>query len=136
MLKLEIVTPQRLLLTTEADYVTIPGIVGELGILPGHLPVLTEVKSGSLSYIHQGNTVKIAVHHGYAEVLEDKVTLLVKMAENAEEIDVDRAKTAQQKAESNLVTVGKASDADKGNMIRTLEYKLLRSIARQQTAEK
>jgi len=130
MLKLEIVTPQRLLVDTEADYVTIPGIVGEMGILPGHLPVLTEIFSGTLSYTNQGKLSKIAVHHGYAEVLDDKITFLVQMAETEEQIALDRAITAQQRAEAKLKESKKESDA------KILESKLMRSISRQKTAAK
>ncbi|PCI28286.1 MAG: ATP synthase F1 subunit epsilon [SAR324 cluster bacterium] len=75
-LQLEVVTPREILLTAEADYVTIPGVIGELGILPGHLPVLTELKEGVLSYKKGSETKEVNIQSGYAEVLKDKITVL------------------------------------------------------------
>ncbi len=80
-LSLEIVTPQKILLSVEADYVVIPGIIGELGVLPGHIPVLTELKEGVLSYKTSDGTQEVKVLSGYAEVLKDKITLLASVAD-------------------------------------------------------
>ena len=75
-LHLEVVTPQKVLLTTEADYVTIPGIVGELGVLPGHIPILTELRTGALSYKLGSDIQKVEIKSGYAEVFQDRITIL------------------------------------------------------------
>lgn len=75
-LKLEVVTPQKVLFTAEADYVTIPGSNGELGILPGHLPLITEMKEGFLSYKRKKEKQEVKVQSGYAEILKDKITVL------------------------------------------------------------
>ena len=75
-LQIEVVTPRQVLFSAEADYVTIPGVVGELGILPGHLPILTEMKEGALKYKKDGSEKEVQVKSGYAEVLKDKITVL------------------------------------------------------------
>ena len=75
-LSLEVVTPQKVLLTTEADQVVIPGIVGELGVLPGHIPILTELKEGVLTYISGNKSEEVKIQSGYAEVIKDKITVL------------------------------------------------------------
>ncbi len=130
-LNLEIVTPERVLLETEADYVTIPGIVGELGILPGHIPLLTNLQSGILSYKNGNEENKIAVHYGYAEISQNKITILAKLAEFSNEIDIERAKTAKQKAETKLEQV--MSDVESIDQIYKLQQKIYRSLTRQGT---
>ena len=124
-LQLEVVTAEKILFSTEADYVTIPGIVGELGILAGHLPVLTGLSSGVLTYVNGKEEKHVAVHYGFAEVFADKVTILAKVAEVAEDIDVERAKTAAEKASAKLDAGDLDLDAD------VLQAKLFRSLTRQ-----
>lgn len=130
-LKLELVTPQRVLLETDADYVTIPGEVGELGILPGHIPLLTNLQSGVLSYTSGGNEKKLAVHYGYAEICKDKITVLANLAELSEEIDVERSKAAQKSAEDELAKV--ITEVDKIDLVESLQQKIKRAITRQNT---
>ena len=67
-LQLEVVTPQRTILTETVDTIILPGIQGEMGILPEHVPLLTVMDSGILSYTLDNNTISIAVHEGYAQV--------------------------------------------------------------------
>ncbi len=113
-LTLEVVTPEKVLLETTADYVTVPGSIGELGILAGHIPLLTSLKSGVLSYKSDGAEKKFAVHFGYAEVCQDKITVLATQAEASEDINLENAKANQQKAEQELADLMKgASDIDK-----------------------
>ena len=91
-LHLQIVTPDRLLVREDTEQVQIPGKNGELGILPGHAPLITELQIGEISY-RVGTTMQhLAVAWGFAEVLPDKVTILAAAAERAEDIDVKRAK--------------------------------------------
>jgi F-type H+-transporting ATPase subunit epsilon len=99
-IRLEIVTPERLLLSEEVEEVTIPGSEGYLGILPGHLPLLTTLGVGILSYHQGGRKRSFAVSGGFAEVLGDRV--LADTVERPEEIDVPRAQEAKQKAEQLL----------------------------------
>ncbi len=132
-LSVEIVTPQRVLIEAEADYVTIPGELGELGILPGHIPLLTNLQSGVLVYKSGSEEKKLAIHKGYAEICNDKITILAKTAELAEEIDLERAKSAQQKAEQNLDQAIKESD--QLELVNELQQKISRSIARQEAVQ-
>ncbi|MGB7552826.1 MAG: F0F1 ATP synthase subunit epsilon [Candidatus Korobacteraceae bacterium] len=101
-LHLQIVTPDRLLVREDTDQVQIPGKNGELGILPGHAPLITELQIGEISY-RTGSTMQhLAVAWGFAEVLPDKVTILADAAERAEDIDVKRAQEAKARAEEAL----------------------------------
>ncbi|MBT3227332.1 MAG: F0F1 ATP synthase subunit epsilon [Deltaproteobacteria bacterium] len=129
-LNLEIVTPQRILLATEAEYVTIPGEIGELGILPGHIPLLTNLQSGILSYKSGGTEEMVAVHSGYAEICRDKITILAKIAELKDDIDLERSKTALQAAEKELEEALK--DVDQLEKAGELQQKIKRALTRQQ----
>jgi F-type H+-transporting ATPase subunit epsilon len=101
-LHLQIVTPDRLLVREDCDQVQIPGKNGELGILPGHAPLITELQIGEISYRAGATTQYLAVAWGFAEVLSDKVTILADSAERAEDIDVKRAQDAKARAEEAL----------------------------------
>src|SRR5271169_7007917 len=101
-LELEIVTPDKLLVRERVDGVQIPGKTGELGILPGHAPLITTLTIGEISYRQGTNTHYLAVAWGFAEVLPQKVTILADTAERAEEIDVKRAQEAKARAEEAL----------------------------------
>jgi len=94
----EIVTPEKRLVSAEVDEVTGPGLRGEFGILPQHTPYLVELDVGVLSYRKGSGRYFVAVSGGYAEVGPLAVTVLAEKAELAEEIDVDRAKAARQRA--------------------------------------
>ena len=100
--QLEIVTPEKMVVREPAEEMQIPGKDGYLGILPGHAPLITELGVGEISYRNGGQTRHLAVAWGFAEVLPDKVTILAETAERAQEIDVDRAQRAKQKAEQEL----------------------------------
>ncbi|MBU3914783.1 F0F1 ATP synthase subunit epsilon [bacterium] len=130
---MEIVTPQRVLIEAEADYVTIPGELGELGILPGHIPLLTILQSGVLTYKSGSNEKKLAIHKGYAEICNDKITILAKTAELAEEIDLERAKSTKLKAEQDLEQAIK--EIDQLELVSELQQKIRRSIVRQDAAQ-
>jgi F-type H+-transporting ATPase subunit epsilon len=131
LLKFELVTPQRKVVSEEVDEITATGTLGEFGILPGHTPFLTSLKIGELSYKKGGAVYHLAVNSGYFEVVNDMVTVLVDSSEHAEEIDVERAKRAQARAE----------EAMKGISQEDLEYKaneaaLQRALIRMQVAAK
>jgi F-type H+-transporting ATPase subunit epsilon len=101
-IKLEIVTPERLLLSDEVDEVIIPGTEGYLGILPGHLPLLTVLGTGVLSYRKGTQKWFLAASGGFAEVLPDRVIIMADSVERPEEIDVERARTAKERAQKQL----------------------------------
>jgi F-type H+-transporting ATPase subunit epsilon len=101
-LELQIVTPDKLLVHERVEGVQIPGQTGELGVLPGHAPLITTLTIGEISYRQGTNTHYLSVAWGFAEVLPDKVTILADTAEHAEEIDVKRAQEAKARAEAAL----------------------------------
>ena len=125
MLSLEIITPERLVLQEEVDMVEARGEMGEFGILPGHIKFLTTVDIGEIRYYKGDKAKHVATSGGFAEVVGDRVTILVETAELAEEIDVDRAKRAKDRAESAL----KDLVADVAEY-RLHELALLRAITR------
>jgi F-type H+-transporting ATPase subunit epsilon len=103
-IKLEVVTPDRLLLSEEIDEVTIPGTEGYLGILPGHLPLLTMIGTGVLSYRKGTQKLSLAASGGFAEVLPDRVIIMADTVERPEEIDLERARAAKERAERQLTS--------------------------------
>ena len=124
-LTLEMVTPYKKILSQEVDEITAPGRLGELGILPGHTPLLTTLKIGELAYKQGGKTYSVAVNWGYLEVGEDKVTVLVDTAEKSDEIDLERAKAALGRAENALKTISQ-EDVDYARMEAALQRALVR----------
>ncbi len=97
-LKLTIVSPERELYSGEVDLVVAPGIEGELGILPQHAPLITQLDEGEL-YTRTGQEEQyFAIHGGFIHVLPDRVTVLADVAERAEEIDIERAERARERA--------------------------------------
>jgi F-type H+-transporting ATPase subunit epsilon len=117
-LEIEIVTPDRLLVSDKATEVQVPGLSGYLGVLPGHAPLITELRSGEFTYRKpDGSVERIALHWGFAEILPDKVTVLAERAEKAREIDVEAAKRELQTAEQQLQN----PDADREEALRMIE---------------
>lgn len=101
-LKLEIVTPDRLVVNEQVEEVEIPGKSGYLEALPQHAPLITELAPGELTYKRGGTVNRLAVSWGFAEVLPDKVTILAQTAERPEEINVQRAQEAKNRADEQL----------------------------------
>jgi len=99
---LEIVTPDRLVVSDQVEMITAPGVEGEFGILPGHTPFFSLLTFGEISYRVGGEDRFMAVSWGFAEVLSQRVTVLVETAEMAEEIDISRAEAAQQRAKERI----------------------------------
>jgi len=100
--QLEIVTPEKMVVNSVAEEIQIPGKNGYMGILPGHAPLISELAVGEISYRSAGATRYLAVAWGFAEVLPDRVTILAEQAERPEEIDVQRAQQAKERAEELL----------------------------------
>ena len=135
---LEVVTPFRTVLKEDVDSVTLPGIEGEMGILPEHVPLLTILDAGIMSYVKgNGNTQAIAVHWGYAQVDGNNVRVLAELAETAEEIDLPRAQEAEKKAKELLQTRKPTSSdwEDEDSRQNMYEKKLQRSLVRQKVAQ-
>ncbi len=101
-IQLEIVTPDRMIVSDAAEEIQIPGKSGYLGILPGHAPLITEIAVGEISYRKANETKHVAVAWGFAEVLPEKVTILAETAERPGDIDVARAQAAKERAEARI----------------------------------
>jgi F-type H+-transporting ATPase subunit epsilon len=104
-LYLEIVTPERLMVGQEVDMVEAPGTAGEFGVLAGHVAFLTTLEHGEIRFMVDGAIRFVATSGGFAEVLDNKVTMLVDTAEFEEEIDIERARKARERAEAALKTL-------------------------------
>ncbi|MFZ0705572.1 MAG: F0F1 ATP synthase subunit epsilon [Candidatus Korobacteraceae bacterium] len=111
-IQLEIVTPDRLLVNEQVEEVEIPGKSGYLEAMPQHAPLITELAPGELTYKSSGKMNRLAVSWGFAEVLPDKVTILAQTAERPEEINVQRAQEAKNKAEEQLLHPKPDTDYD------------------------
>jgi F-type H+-transporting ATPase subunit epsilon len=131
-IELIVVTPERQLLRETVVEVTIPGLDGELGILPGHAPLITELGIGEMRFrtAASDHLTMLAILGGFAEVLPDRVTLLAETAELAEEIDLARAEAAKARAEQRLASHDADIDWDRASV------SLQRALIRIQVARK
>ncbi len=127
---LEIVTPEKKVLSETVDIVVAPGEMGEFGVLPGHIPFLCKLKVGELRFRQGASMRHVAVMGGYAEVLNNQVTILATAAETASDIDLIRAKAARERAERRI-----AESRDKVDFARA-QAALQRAIARLKIAER
>jgi F-type H+-transporting ATPase subunit epsilon len=128
---LEVVTPERILISQEVEAVVAPGSLGEFGVLEGHVPFLSGIVPGELRFTAGGKTERFAVSSGFAEVSENKVSILVDAAERARDVDLERARKALERAKERLAKRG-AEDYD---FVRA-EVSLRRAMARIKVAEK
>jgi F-type H+-transporting ATPase subunit epsilon len=101
-IQLEVVTPERRLLAEPVEMVTVPGLNGELGILPGHTPLISQLQTGVLSYVQEGKSFQLHVSGGFVEVRDDHVAVLAEVAERPEEIDVASARASRERLEKQL----------------------------------
>lgn len=127
---LEVVTPEKQLLSQEVDEVIAPGSEGEFGVLPGHCHFLSSLRIGELRYRVGDQTNHMAVLWGYAEVTPSKVTIMAEIAEKAEDIDVTRAQTAVDQAEQRLKSGGLPSE------VREAEISLEKARLRKKIADR
>ena len=124
-LTLEIVTPERVVFNGVVEEVTIPGTEGEFGVLRGHASLLSSVDVGELAFVRDHKKTRFAVNTGYVEVTASKVTVLVETAERADEIDVERARRARERAEGKMAKLSKEdADSEKAKLA------LLRAVTR------
>jgi F-type H+-transporting ATPase subunit epsilon len=129
-LHLEVITPEKLALRETVDEVIVPGLGGELGILPDHTPLISQVQTGVLTY-RQGSEKKLMhVSGGFVEVLPDRVSVMSEVAERPEEINLERAQRARERAEKRLASTSPEVD------FRRAELKLQRAVIRIQLAGK
>ena len=130
-ISLRVVTPVRLVLEEQVDELTAPGPLGQLGILPDHAALMTTLDIGQLSYRKSGATSVITLAGGYAEVLDNVVTVLADAAEFPDEIDTGRAENARARAEHILEQRENADD----EALVAAEAALKRALLRLETAE-
>src|SRR5437762_13103841 len=126
-LQLEVVTPERRVLSESVNAVTVPGRGGEMQILPGHAALISELQTGVLAYTEDGATSQLHVSGGFVEVNNDRVAVLAEIAERPEEIDAARARLSREHMEKELSSwSGTEEDFEKARA------KLERSVVRLQ----
>ena len=131
ILHLEIVTPEKVIISQDVDTVVAPGSEGGFGILPGHIPFLSGIVPGVVRFKFQGTTASMSVTTGFAEISADKVSILVDSAEKAGDIDIERAERAKERAEKRLAERDK-EDID----FMRAQIALRRAITRIKVAKK
>lgn len=122
--QLRIITPDRVFYEGEVDMVEFNTTEGQIGILPGHIPLTVIVKPGILNISELDGEKEAALHSGFAEILPDKVTILAEIIEWPEEIDEERAEAALQRAQERLRNRNKETD------LARAETALQRAVAR------
>ena len=124
---LEVVTPEKIVVSEEAQIVASPGSQGEFGVLIGHTPFLTSLKTGIIRYTDtSGKELFVFVSGGFAEALPDKVTVLAESAEVSTDIDINRAKEALARAEKRLAEERTREDIDFARARAALERATVR----------
>jgi len=123
-LRLEIITPQAKVFEGDVDSVLLPGVEGEMGILPHHEALVTELTAGELRFEHKGKTEILAIGEGFAEITADSVGVLTEGAVNEEEIDDKVAEEAVKRAEDLL-----KSNTLEGEELESVQASLARSLA-------
>ena len=122
-IRLEVVTPEKSVVSENVQIVMAPGSQGEFGVLTGHTPFLTTLKTGALKYKDESGTERfVFVSSGFAEALPDRVTVLAESAERRKDIDVHRAEAAAERAEKRLQSGDKDVDyvRAKGALLRAI----------------
>jgi F-type H+-transporting ATPase subunit epsilon len=129
-LALEIVTPDRAVAHEEVDEIQLPGRDGALGILPGHTPLLALLNPGELWYRKGGERTSFVIDFGLAEVLPDRVTVLVRLASTPEEIDAAEQETLRKDAETELKHATSLEDAERARVAMLTAMMRLRAAER------
>ena len=127
----EVVTPTRMVVRDEVEEVIAPGAEGYFGVLGGHLPFMSTLKSGELAYRKNGTWRYLAISWGYAEVLPQTVIILAEAAEKAEDIDIARAQRARDRAVERMARWG-----DESIDVLRAQASLARALIRIEVAEK
>jgi F-type H+-transporting ATPase subunit epsilon len=129
-LTLEVVTPDRSLVTERVDEVEIPGAEGYFGVLPGHTPLLATMQVGELWYRKGSEKVYLSIAFGFAEVLPDRVTILAQLAERADEIDIARAEAAKRRAQERIAAPAADMDYERARIA------MMKALVRLQVASR
>jgi len=132
LIRFEITTPERVVLKEEVAQITVPTRNGEITILPNHIPLVSVLEPGVIEVIKSnGEREVMSVSGGFIEVLKDKVVILADSAERAEEIDIDRAETARQKAEDTKKNAEKMDHVEFANLSAVIAKEMARTRAAQ-----
>ena len=129
-LTLEIVTPDHAVAHGDVDEIVLPAARGCIGVLPGHTPALVDLQVGELWFRRGTERTYLAVAFGVAEILPDRVIVLARVAERAEEIDISRAEAAQRRAESRLTMKGQPGEVD----LERARISMMKSLVRLRVA--
>jgi len=127
---LEVATPEGVLVSQEVDMVIVPGTEGEFGVLPGHISFLSGIIPGELRFYHRGAREYMAVSSGFAEVSNNRVSIVTDAAEKAGDIDLERARKARDRARERM-----EKEKDPADFLRA-EVALKRAISRIKVVEK
>ena len=127
---LQVMTPDRGIIRDRVDEVEIPGSEGYFGVLPGHRPMLASLSTGEMWYRKGEEKFYLAIALGFAEVLPDRVTILARLAERAEDIDVERAESARRRAEERLTRPQSDIDYERARLALTKSLMRLQVSAR------
>ena len=126
-IRLEVVTPEKIVVSEEAQIVMAPGVLGEFGVLIGHTPFLTALKNGVVRFNDsKGDEHSIFVSGGFAEVLPGQVTILAESAERRRDIDVERARAALERAQKRLSEARAKEEIDFARAQAALQRAILR----------
>jgi len=127
-MKLEIVTPEARVYEEEVDSVVLPTTTGEVGILPGHIPLMTELEPGQLQATRSGQTELLAVSKGFAQVVGDKISVLAEGAIDIEQIDPEEIEAAQLRAQEELEKLGDADPEEVERLETTIQFYSLQRL--------
>jgi F-type H+-transporting ATPase subunit epsilon len=129
-IELHIVTPEREFYTAEVDMLTFKTTEGFMGVLYDHIPVITTLTSGKATFVNGKEEFEAVLHNGFAEIGEEKITILTDAAEWADEIDIERALSARERAENRLAELSHSEE-----VIVQAEASLIRALARIEMAQ-
>jgi F-type H+-transporting ATPase subunit epsilon len=130
-IQLDVVTPERLIISEEVDEIVAPGTLGDFGILPDHAPFFSTLRIGELSYRKGQDTHYLVINWGFAQVYQNKVIILAELAEKPEEIDLINVEEAIAKAEEKILSAG-----DNLNLLDEARTSLEKALLRKQIAGK
>lgn len=131
-LKLEIVTPDAKVYSDDVEMVTLPGVEGEMGIFPNHVPLMTQIAPGEIIARKSGEDLFLAIGEGFVEITGDRVAILADMAIRAENIDESKAEEARRRAEARLAE--KIDDEESAMVQAALAHSLAQlKVKRRQT---
>ena len=134
-IRLEVITPERVVVGEDTQSIIVPGVQGYLGVLPGHTPMVASLRIGVVKYKQGGSFRRVAVSGGFFEVAKDKAVILAETAERGEEVDVGRARAALERARKRMAT-RRDGNVDLARAETSLQRALTRLRAAGATPEK